>query len=134
MPRNRPCLGYAQGGRCRELTRDPSGRCDRCRSIHESARNRRQDLERGSSTERGYGREHRKLRDEWKPRVEAGEVHCARPGCGKLIEPGSAWDLGHNPDRSYRGPEHRTCNRATRGERRKPVDRAPRLPSPLDTI
>ena len=70
---------------------------------------------------RGYGTKHRKLRKQWAPRVERGEVICVR--CGKLIQVGQAWDLGHDDfDRTrYAGPEHARCNRATagRGKRAK---------------
>jgi hypothetical protein len=66
----------------------------------------------GSTVERGYGYQHKKLRAQWKVKVEAGEVDCAR--CGHPIEPGTPWDLDHNEDRTaYLGPSHRACNRAT---------------------
>lgn len=79
----------------------------------------RRDAEqrRGTSTQRGYGTEHRNLRETLRPQVEAGTVRCWR--CGLPISPGQRWDLGHDDiDRSrYRGPEHTACNRATAGRR-----------------
>lgn len=68
---------------------------------------------RGNTVRRGYGARHQALRKQWARRVERGEVYCSR--CGRLIEPGSPWDLGHDDlDRSrYTGPEHAACNRAT---------------------
>jgi hypothetical protein len=70
-----------------------------------------------STTVRGYGAVHQALRKRWASRVVRGEVRCAR--CGRLIVPGTPWDLGHDDyDRSrYTGPEHRACNRATSGRR-----------------
>lgn len=60
------------------------------------------------------------LRDQWRPRVAAGDVHCAR--CGLAIYPGQRWDLGHQVDRALGGrdadgllPEHARCNRAAGG-------------------
>ena len=66
----------------------------------------------GSTAARGYGREHRQLRARWAPKVAAGAVDCWR--CGRCIEPGEPWDLGHDDDDRtvYRGPECRRCNRA----------------------
>ena len=61
-----------------------------------------------SSTARGYGIAHQRLRKLWAVRVERGEVACRR--CGRLIRPGSLWDLGHDDfDRSPElcHPEHR---------------------------
>lgn len=74
--------------------------------------------------ERGYGAEHRRLRAEWAPRVAAGGVRCARPGCGELIRPDEAWDLGHTDDRTgWVGAEHAACNRAGR-PRDRPLPRS----------
>lgn len=78
----------------------------------------------GSTTARGYGHQHQKLRAEYKQRMAKGEQFtCWR--CGLLVDPSMPWDLGHDDhDRSiYRGPEHRgrECpqrgNRATTGRR-----------------
>jgi hypothetical protein len=124
--RPRPCLGV-RGARCLNLTRDASGRCDTCRRQHQ----RQRDLERGGTAERGYGQDHRQLRDHWAQRVATGTVRCARPDCGQPIHADEPWDLGHDEQRNYRGPEHRACNRATRGalrEARKPYRPPPDPP------
>lgn len=71
-----------------------------------------------SAAARGYGTQHRRLRERWRPAVEAGGVACTR--CGGRILPGTEWDLGHlDGDRSrYAGPEHaRQCNRSDGGRR-----------------
>jgi hypothetical protein len=57
-----------------------------------------------------YGHTHRSLRKRLEPLVEAGLFNC--PKCGKRIEPGALWDLGHQ-ENGGRAPEHRRCNRAT---------------------
>jgi hypothetical protein len=66
-----------------------------------------------------YGHSHRKLREQWRPRVERGEVACCC-GCGQVIWQGEAWDLGHDPlDPSrYLGPMRARCNRNTAREKR----------------
>lgn len=90
---------------CHALTRKT-----RCHD-HERAR----DKARGSSTARGYGQSHRKLRDAYQRRMDAGEhFDCWR--CGQPINP-TFWQLGHDDDdRSvYRGPECPPCNLATSG-------------------
>jgi hypothetical protein len=91
---------------------------------------RQRDLERGSSTDRGYGSDHGELRDQWARRVATGTVRCARPDCGELIHPDEAWDLGHDEQRNYRGPEHQGCNRTTRGPLREPRNPNPYAPPP----
>ena len=73
----------------------------------------------GSSTARGYGSEHQRLRRQLLARWRPGDP-CAR--CGQpmlyrwLVQPDgrrvSAIDLGHTDDRrGYTGLEHRACNR-----------------------
>jgi hypothetical protein len=71
------------------------------------------------TTAERYGYEHRKLRAQWRPRVEAGQVACAC-GCGWRIEPGQPWDLGHDPadSRRYLGPMLAAHNRNTALERK----------------
>jgi len=66
-----------------------------------------------TTTERGYGPEHKARRAREQKLVDAGKAYCWR--CTKLIKPGSDWDLGHDDDdrTKYHGPEHVGCNRAT---------------------
>jgi hypothetical protein len=65
---------------------------------------------RGGTAGRGYGREHRRMRERVKLVVLAGRATCWR--CGELIHPTEAWDLGHTDDRrGWAGPEHRRCSR-----------------------
>jgi hypothetical protein len=74
-----------------------------------------------SSTARGYGAEHRKLRARWKLLVDAGGVRCWR--CSKTIIPGTRWELGHDDwNRSItHGPEHFRCNREAAAAKAKLV-------------
>ncbi len=65
---------------------------------------------------RGYGGGHQRLRAQWKPAVDAGQVCCHAAVClmpSRWIMPGTPWDLGHTPDRAtWTGPEHQRCSRA----------------------
>lgn len=65
----------------------------------------------GSPADRGYGQQHRKIRDSYRALVASGGALCAR--CMLPIDPSDAWDLGHDDqDRTlYSGPEHARCNR-----------------------
>jgi hypothetical protein len=67
---------------------------------------------------RGYDLRFVRLKEWWRPRVEAGTVICWR--CGELIAVGAEWDLGHDDhDRSIiRGPEHQACNRSAAAKAR----------------
>lgn len=72
-----------------------------------------------STTQRGYGSSHQRLRAHWQHRINTGEViTCWRPDCGRRIT-GTDWHLGHDDnDRSkYRGPECITCNLSAAGKK-----------------
>lgn len=97
---------------CPELTTTP-----RCHT-----HTRQRDQQQGTRQQRGYDKAHDKLRKTWAPKVAGGKVNCWR--CGQRISPLEPWDLGHDDlDRgTYRGPEHRACNR---GKRPRKTDIAP---------
>jgi hypothetical protein len=80
-----------------------------------------------STTARGYGWEHQKVRARVARAVRTGQAVCWR--CGLRIHPNTPWDLGHDDRdrRLYRGPEHRACNRRTRSHAAR--RRAPRPPA-----
>lgn len=70
----------------------------------------------GTSTQRGYGTAHKKLRAQWEPLVASGQAFCHSAVClmaSRWIQPGTPWHLGHTPDRTgWTGPEHEKCNEA----------------------
>lgn len=111
----RPCLGLP-GQPCGALTSRGDSRCPPCAS----GWHQRRDRARGNRHARGYTAEHDRLRARWKPKVDAGLVNCHATAClaeQRRIQPGMAWDLGHNPQRTaWTGPEHRACNRAAGGK------------------
>jgi hypothetical protein len=75
---------------------------------------------RGTRQQRGYDKAHDSLREDWRPKVERGGVHCMARVCvmpARLILLGQAWDLGHTEDRTkWTGPEHAKCNRSAGGK------------------
>ena len=73
---------------------------------------------RGTTTGRGYGRNHQVRREAVKRQVLAGEAVCAR--CGKPILPTQAFDLGHVDGSRvrYAGPEHRHARDCPEGGNR----------------
>lgn len=83
-----------------------------------------------STTERGYGAEHQAERRKWEPLVNAGNLMCVRQGpkcVGQPLDPGQAWDLGHNEDRTaWTGPECVPCNRGAGGRNGAAVTNAAR--------
>lgn len=76
---------------------------------------REYEAKRGSTSARGYGSAHQRLRAAWQARIDRGEVvHCAR--CGQRIDAGMDWALDHNADRTgYLGPSHTACNNSAGG-------------------
>lgn len=85
----------------------------------------------GTTSQRGYGTDHQKIRRNLEPLVASGNATCWR--CGEPITPEQQWDLGHDDvDRKhYRGPEHARAadcpaggNRATKGRHSSKPSRA----------
>jgi hypothetical protein len=79
-----------------------------------------QELRRGRRQARGYGNQHDQLREQWRPKVEAGEVDCHADVCvmpARRLQAGQPWDLGHDRTTGkHRGPEHEKCNRSEGGK------------------
>lgn len=82
---------------------------------------------RRTTTERGYGAEHKAEKETWRPIVDAGQAWCAEVRCvvaekggTRWIPPGSPWHLAHAAGQlGYRGPAHRRCNIAEVNRRRR---------------
>jgi hypothetical protein len=83
----------------------------------ECAREREARRKRGTTTARGYGAAHRRLRLYWARQIEQRTVACAR--CKQPIDLRDDWDLDHTDDRrGYLGPSHAECNRGASSDRR----------------
>lgn len=80
---------------------------------------------RASTTARGYGATHQRLRKVWAIQVQAGRVDCWR--CEQRINPNEPWHLGHddNDRRITRGPEHTECNLGAAGRKAQRLQREP---------
>ncbi len=102
------CLGCGAIGRWARR-----GRCPKCETNPE-----RNPMRRQYKADR-YDSEHRRLRRQWKPYVDAGGVRCARARLGQclhassIIEQGEEWHLDHLPGHR-RAPSHADCNTAAR--------------------
>lgn len=105
------CIGCpAHKGSCPELS--TARRCPRCGAQAEARR--------GSRQARGYGAAHDRLREQWRPKVELGGVHCHEPVClmpARLILLGQPWHLCHDRETGkYLGPGHVKCNTSEGGK------------------
>ena len=74
------------------------------------------EAERGTSTARGYGSAHQRLRARLNVDVQKGATLCAR--CNRPIQPDTPWALDHDDlDRAkYLGPSHVFCNDSAGGK------------------
>lgn len=72
-----------------------------------------------------YGWAHQQQKETWRPAVDAGHEDCREPVCleeidglGRRIQPGTAWDLCHDPSGEVViGPGHARCNRSEAAKR-----------------
>ncbi|GIF08675.1 hypothetical protein Asi03nite_62130 [Actinoplanes siamensis] len=105
MPRQHVC---AEPG-CPEV--QAARRCDDHQAQRERAR--------GTKQQRGYDAAHGRLRADWAPRVERGEVDCHEVVCLmpiRRILPGQAWHLCHDRETGqHLGPGHASCNASEGG-------------------
>ena len=97
------------GRRCPNLIPDSQRYCASHQAEYETRR--------GTPTQRGYGTEHRRLRAQWKARIDAGlQPACTR--CPNPILPGQPFELDHSDDRTtWLGPAHQHCNSSTGGRK-----------------
>lgn len=72
-------------------------------------RSGRSSTPKANTTQRGYGADHRALRDALLPHA----IGTLCPRCGFIMEADDDLDLGHTDDRDgYNGIEHAHCNRS----------------------
>lgn len=78
----------------------------------------------GSTTARGYGYEHQRIRRDALAALREREAMGAETLCTRCTRPvhtGQPLDLDHTDDRSgYRGLAHRSCNRGARRSTPRP--------------
>ena len=88
--------------RCPKLVQPNERYCNEHKRLTSKAR--------GTTTQRGYGHQHQKLRHEWEQRM----AHGAQPTCPRCHQPirsGQPWQLDHNSQRTgWLGPSHTRCN------------------------
>lgn len=83
-----------------------------------------------STTQRGYGYAHQRLRASLLPYAYG--QPC--PRCGDTMQPGQPLDLDHTEDRtSYQGMAHRSCNRRAGAHKTNAQRRAEASTAPLRT-
>ena len=90
----------------------------------------------GTTTERGYGSAHQKLRESWRLRIQRGEEPlCFR--CHKIIYPDApgartGWHLDHDDDDRTKPaqPSHWWCNLSAAGRLRVDPRKLPSAPAP----
>jgi hypothetical protein len=71
---------------------------------------------RPTTSQRGYGTSHQKIRKKWARIVARGDALCTR--CGVVILPTDEWHLDHTDDRSgYLGAACAFCNRSAGGKK-----------------
>lgn len=94
----------------------PQRACLVCSRPSDQARCERHRVQRASTTERGYGAAHQKLRAQL---IAALDPDQPCPRCGEpLGDDPSVLDLGHTDARDgYSGLEHDKCNRSARRNR-----------------
>jgi hypothetical protein len=90
--------------------------CPTCKRMYETTRSRQvycsaecSPHTTGTTTQRGYGADHVRMRRQWSTLVEIGAAECSL--CGESVEPSDRWHMDHTDDRQgYRGVAHALCN------------------------
>jgi hypothetical protein len=109
-----PACGTTTGthGKLYDREAAPGFRCPPCQGAYNQRKQQRRDNTRGTTTQRGYGPRHQKMREELLKKWQPGDP-CAH--CGQPMWTSIDLDLAHTPDRTaYRGLAHAACNRGNR--------------------